>query len=88
MQHSPEISLEKLRSEVMGKIVHDVIPAQYMDDKTVVHINPCGDFIIGGPQVLGILYNSDFALHVSHTSYMPLIKVGRNLWIKKELGWF
>jgi S-adenosylmethionine synthetase, central domain len=53
VQHSPEISLEKLRAEVMEKVVRHVIPAQYMDAKTVVHINPCGDFIIGGPQVLG-----------------------------------
>lgn len=46
-----QITLEKLREEVMEKVVKDVIPAQYFDENTIVHINPCGLFIIGGPQV-------------------------------------
>nr|WIM01467.1 S-adenosylmethionine synthetase [Limnephilus lunatus] len=50
MQHSEKISLEELREKVMEKVVKHVIPAQYLDDQTVVHINPCGLFIIGGPQ--------------------------------------
>ncbi|XP_077295029.1 S-adenosylmethionine Synthetase isoform X1 [Arctopsyche grandis] len=50
MQHSEKITLEKLREEVMEKVVKDVIPAQYFDENTIVHINPCGLFIIGGPQ--------------------------------------
>ena len=28
-----------------------MIPAELMDDKTVTHLNPCGSFVIGGPQV-------------------------------------
>jgi S-adenosylmethionine synthetase len=34
----------------MEKVVKEVIPEKYLDDKTVFHINPCGNFIIGGPQ--------------------------------------
>lgn len=49
LQHSEKISLEDLRSEVMNKVIKEVIPAQYFDANTVVHINPCGLFIIGGP---------------------------------------
>ncbi|KAK9721232.1 S-adenosylmethionine synthetase, N-terminal domain [Popillia japonica] len=50
LQHSEKITLEELRIEVLHKVIQDVIPARYLDDQTVVHINPCGLFIIGGPQ--------------------------------------
>ncbi|TDG46672.1 hypothetical protein AWZ03_006852 [Drosophila navojoa] len=49
MQHSDKISLDTLRSEVMEKVVKVVIPAKYFDANTIVHINPCGLFVIGGP---------------------------------------
>ncbi|XP_025190688.1 S-adenosylmethionine synthase isoform X3 [Melanaphis sacchari] len=50
VQHSEKISLEDLRQEVMSKVVKTVIPSQYLDDRTVFHINPCGQFVMGGPQ--------------------------------------
>lgn len=49
MQHSDKITLDHLRSEVMDKVVKVVIPARYFDANTIVHINPCGAFVIGGP---------------------------------------
>ncbi|XP_064546513.1 S-adenosylmethionine synthase isoform X1 [Drosophila montana] len=49
MQHSDKIALDTLRSEVMEKVVKVVIPAKYFDANTIVHINPCGLFVIGGP---------------------------------------
>jgi len=36
--------------ELMEKVIKVVIPAQYLDDKTIYHINPSGRFVIGGPQ--------------------------------------
>lgn len=59
MQHSEKITLEDLRQEVMLKVVKTVIPEQYLDDQTVYHINPCGKFVMGGPQVW-TLYNNIF----------------------------
>lgn len=50
VQHSDKISLDELREQLMEKVVKTVIPTEYLDDKTVYHINPCGLFIIGGPQ--------------------------------------
>ncbi|XP_050077855.1 S-adenosylmethionine synthase isoform X1 [Anopheles maculipalpis] len=50
LQHSDKITLEDLRKEIMDKVIKDVIPAKYFDANTIVHINPCGLFIIGGPQ--------------------------------------
>lgn len=49
-QHSEDISTEELRKELKEKICKKVIPAKYLDDKTVYHIQPSGKFIIGGPQ--------------------------------------
>lgn len=48
-QHSPDVSLEKLRNDVLEKVVYAVIPAHLLDNKTIYHLNPCGNFIIGGP---------------------------------------
>ncbi|KAK6842085.1 S-adenosylmethionine synthase [Apiospora arundinis] len=49
-QHSEDITTEQLRKELKEKICQKVIPAKYLDDKTVYHIQPSGKFIIGGPQ--------------------------------------
>ncbi|CAD0055659.1 unnamed protein product [Aureobasidium pullulans] len=49
-QHSPDITTEELRKEILEKIIKKVIPAKYLDDKTIYHIQPSGLFIIGGPQ--------------------------------------
>ncbi|CAF9910560.1 MAG: methionine adenosyltransferase sam2 [Heterodermia speciosa] len=49
-QHSESISTKELRSEILEKIVKKTIPEQYLDDRTVYHIQPSGLFIIGGPQ--------------------------------------
>ena len=43
------MSLEALRSDIMEKVIKTVIPAKYLDDDTKYHINPCGNFVIGGP---------------------------------------
>lgn len=56
LQHSEKISLDELRYEVLHKVIRTVIPERYLDDQTVVHINPCGLFIIGGPQVGASIY--------------------------------
>ncbi|GLV41194.1 S-adenosylmethionine Synthetase [Carabus blaptoides fortunei] len=50
VQHSEKISLDELRSEIKNKVIKEVIPHRYLDENTVIHINPCGLFIIGGPQ--------------------------------------
>lgn len=49
-QHSPEISLKELQEVLREDVVKYVIPAKYLDDKTIMHLNPSGSFIVGGPQ--------------------------------------
>merc|ERR1712158_347577 len=48
-QHSDKISLDTMRQEIFDKVIKTTIPPQYLDANTVCHINPCGDFVIGGP---------------------------------------
>ncbi|KAK0161155.1 hypothetical protein PV327_009659 [Microctonus hyperodae] len=50
VQHDEKITLDELRRDVMDKVIKEVIPSKYMDEKTIFHVNPCGNFIIGGPQ--------------------------------------
>ena len=48
-QHSPDIKLKDLREAVMESIIKPVIPAKWITKATKFHINPTGNFVIGGP---------------------------------------
>ncbi len=48
-QHSPDITLDNLQEAVLEEIIKPVLPAEWLHDKTRYHINPTGQFIIGGP---------------------------------------
>ena len=37
-QHSEDITTEQLRKEILEKIIKKVIPAKYLDDKTIYHV--------------------------------------------------
>uniref|UniRef100_A0A914VKF2 S-adenosylmethionine synthase n=1 Tax=Plectus sambesii TaxID=2011161 RepID=A0A914VKF2_9BILA len=49
-QHSPEVTLDQLRLDLAEHVVNHVIPMNLRDDNTILHLNPCGSFIIGGPK--------------------------------------
>ena len=48
-QHSPEVSQKDIKEYVYAKVIKEVLPAEYLDKETIVHINPTGLFEIGGP---------------------------------------
>ncbi len=48
-QHDPEIQLKDLQEAVMEQVVKQVLPAEWLHKDTQYHINPTGQFIIGGP---------------------------------------
>ncbi|EDL56850.1 methionine adenosyltransferase [Gimesia maris] len=48
-QHTEEVSQEEIHRFVTEKVVKEVIPADFLSDKTKYHINPTGRFVIGGP---------------------------------------
>lgn len=48
-QHSPDITQQQLRRDVMQHVVKHILPEHLVDDETVYHINPSGMFVLGGP---------------------------------------
>ncbi|MEX1200643.1 MAG: methionine adenosyltransferase [Methylophaga sp.] len=48
-QHNPEIKQSDLHEAVMEHIIKPVLPAEWLTKNTRFHINPTGQFIIGGP---------------------------------------
>ncbi len=48
-QHSPSVSLAEIRREVLEQIIKPVFPQGWLHDQTKYHINPTGNFVIGGP---------------------------------------
>jgi S-adenosylmethionine synthetase len=48
-QHAAEVSLEKIRADVIEKVINTVAPKEMMID-TKIFVNPTGRFVIGGPQ--------------------------------------
>ena len=49
-QHSPDITLERIRSAVIERIINPVMPPELYDrNRCNFHINPTGRFVIGGP---------------------------------------
>ncbi len=48
-QHADNVSIEKIRKDILENVIRPVIPKEMLDDRTVLHINPTGKFVIGGP---------------------------------------
>ena len=48
-QHSPDIAQSELRDFVKSEIIEAILPAEWLTATTQYHINPTGQFIIGGP---------------------------------------
>ena len=48
-QHSPLVTQETMKEDILEKIINRVIPAELMDQNTKVYVNPTGRFVVGGP---------------------------------------
>ena len=49
-QHSPDISLEKLREQTIEEIIKPVLPKELIKGNINFLVNPTGRFVVGGPQ--------------------------------------
>ncbi len=48
-QHAPEISHAEIEEQLMERVIMPTLPADMVDDKLKVYVNPTGRFVIGGP---------------------------------------
>ncbi len=48
-QHNPGIALNDLREAILEEVIKPVLPAEWLNADTKYHINPTGNFVIGGP---------------------------------------
>ncbi|MFO7774416.1 MAG: methionine adenosyltransferase [Candidatus Hydrogenedentota bacterium] len=48
-QHSPDISQDEIKREIVEKVVRPIVPSELIDDKTKYFVNPTGRFVVGGP---------------------------------------
>ena len=51
VQHNEDIALEDMRRALKEQVIRAVVPARYLDEDTIYHLQPSGRFVIGGPQV-------------------------------------
>ena len=49
-QHDPHLENEELYRAVVEHVVRPAVPSELRDDKTIVHVNPTGRFVTGGPK--------------------------------------
>jgi len=49
-QHSADIKYSSLRKQVIDKVIKPVLPKRLVDSDLVVHVNPTGRFVVGGPK--------------------------------------
>tara|TARA_B100000929_G_C15499123_1_gene416888 strand:+ start:492 stop:1640 length:1149 start_codon:yes stop_codon:yes gene_type:complete len=49
-QHTPEADLEKdIKPKIIDELIRKVVPGELLDEKTIFHVNPTGNFVKGGP---------------------------------------
>jgi S-adenosylmethionine synthetase len=48
-QHNEDVSNEQIHKDLMEHVIKPVVPAKYLDEETIFHLNPSGRFVIGGP---------------------------------------
>ena len=48
-QHSADVTLEQIREDIKKYVIAPIVPANLLDEKTTVYVNPTGRFVIGGP---------------------------------------
>ncbi|WP_456424852.1 methionine adenosyltransferase [Rhodocaloribacter sp.] len=48
-QHTENVTQRKIKEDIREILLPRVIPADLMDDDLILHVNPTGRFVIGGP---------------------------------------
>jgi len=48
-QHAPDVTSQRIRDDLIEQVIHTVIPADLLDNRTNYYVNPTGRFVTGGP---------------------------------------
>jgi S-adenosylmethionine synthetase len=49
-QHSPDLTIEELRTEILDHVIEPSLPSELFDrSNCIIHVNPTGRFVVGGP---------------------------------------
>ena len=48
-QHSEDVDHDKIRKDIIDKVILPVVPTELLDGKVNIFVNPTGRFVIGGP---------------------------------------
>ncbi len=48
-QHDPDVNTDRLRDELIDAVILPTIPAELRETDPVMHVNPTGRFVLGGP---------------------------------------
>ena len=49
-QHAPSVTYKTLRKQIIDKVVIPVLPKRLVDKDIIIHVNPTGRFVVGGPK--------------------------------------
>jgi len=48
-QHSEDVTHEQIEKDIIENVIKPIVPAELLDEKTKIFVNPTGKFVIGGP---------------------------------------
>ncbi|MBR0231823.1 MAG: methionine adenosyltransferase [Clostridia bacterium] len=48
-QHAADVSLDKIRDDIIREVIIPTVPKEFMDENTKIFVNPTGRFVVGGP---------------------------------------
>lgn len=48
-QHDADVEQSQIKSDIKKHLISEIIPENLMDTNTILHVNPTGRFVIGGP---------------------------------------
>ncbi|MHC4553517.1 MAG: methionine adenosyltransferase, partial [Planctomycetota bacterium] len=49
-QHTDDVKYRTIKKEILEKVIMPVLPKRLIDKKMIIHVNPTGKFVVGGPK--------------------------------------